>query len=102
MTGYLLSLSHPKGKGKAKWFRLLGFDETTVAEFSSELKRMPLDWDLTDVIDSPYGTKYVVEGMLFGPFGAGMVRSVWQVNRGDSAARLITAYPIDTLENFDD
>lgn len=102
LTGYLLSLSHAKGSGKAKWFRRIGFDESTRGEFSLELRRMPIDGVLTEIIDSPYGTKYVVEGTLLGPLGGGMVRSVWQVNRGFTIPRLIAAYPIDVEEAHDD
>lgn len=95
LTGYLLSLTHPQGKSKATWFRMLGFDEANVGELSLELRRMPVDGTVTEIVENSFGTKYVVEGMLIGPHGAGMVRSVWIINDHSSIPRLITAYPTD-------
>lgn len=56
---------------------------------------MPIDGIISEIVENPFGTKYVVEGMLIGPFGAGKVRTVWIVNHDSTFARLVTAYPMD-------
>jgi hypothetical protein len=48
------------------------------------------------VRETGYGPRYEVEGKLDSPDGRSpRVRSVWQMDRGDVAPRLITAYPLD-------
>jgi hypothetical protein len=50
--------------------------------------------------DTGFGPRFEVEGELAAPDGRlPRVRTVWQVDRGESVPRLITAHP---LEEFDD
>jgi hypothetical protein len=47
-------------------------------------------------VESPYGEKYVVEGLLESQTEANrgrIVRTVWIIERGLDAPRLVTAYP---------
>jgi Domain of unknown function (DUF6883) len=45
--------------------------------------------------DSGFGPRYEVDGPLTTPDGRGpLVRTVWQLDFGDVAPRLVTAYPV--------
>ena len=103
LTGYLLSLTNLQGMGKAKWFRRIGYDVSNADLLAKALCRFPLDCSLVEMIPSPpYGTKYVVDGELNGPAGRGIVRTVWQLDAGETNPRLITAYPTGETEKDDD
>jgi hypothetical protein len=55
--------------------------------------------DLVSVGDTPFGKKYTVEGPLMTPnAGNPQVRSIWFVAAGETAARLVTAYPVPGVE----
>jgi hypothetical protein len=45
-------------------------------------------------IETPYGTKYVVDGRVSGPIRAARVRTIWFVDPGSSSPRLVTVYPL--------
>ena len=43
---------------------------------------------------SPHGEKYVIIGRIASPAGkAPLVRTIWIIDSGANAARLVTAYP---------
>ena len=91
---YLLSETHVVGRAKAAFFYELGFTR----ERPEDLRRALLDvarrGDIAEVVRTPYGTKYVVDGLLLAPTGERVkVRTVWIVERGDFRPRLVTAYP---------
>lgn len=93
LTDYLLSDQHPTGRHKARFFRALGFSPE-----QPEILRLALlnhaqsNLVLADEV-TPYGTKYVVAGLLITPNGtAALVCSVWIVESGSQAPRLITAF----------
>ena len=94
VVAYLLSPSHPAGMSKAAFFRRFGFD----AEWWTGLERALLSHVLmNEVVETEttaYGIKYTVDGPLETPDGRNpLVRSVWQIDRGSEAPRLITARP---------
>ena len=48
--------------------------------------------------ETGFGPRYEVEGELEAPDGRRpRVRTVWQVDEGEVAPRLITAYPLEAL-----
>ena len=50
--------------------------------------------EATGVMESPHGTKYVIVGPIQSPSGkTALVQTVWIVDKGMDAARLVTAYP---------
>ena len=57
---YLLSETHAVGKSKAKFFRMLGFNETNITRLEQELLAIAQTETVTEVIPSPYGTKYIM------------------------------------------
>ena len=48
------------------------------------------------MVQTGYGPRYAVEGILETPDRRNpYVRTVWQMDNGEVAPRLITAYPLD-------
>lgn len=90
---YLLSETHAVGKSKAKFFRSLGFDEANAAMLGQGLLSIAQTEAVAEVVRSPFGSKYVVDGFLEAPNGTVKVRTVWIVEVGDARPRFVTAYP---------
>src|SRR5262245_37672420 len=60
-----------------------------------------LDWhsEGPETLESPHGTKYTLDGRIESPSGgAAMIRTIWIVDRGQDAPRLVTAYPHRELD----
>ncbi len=96
ITRYLLSESSHEGRSKAAFFASFGF---SVAEWQM-LARALLDHasrnEVAQTITTVHGTKYIVEGELLTPDARNpLVRTVWLIEQGETAARLITAYPVE-------
>ena len=94
ITGYLLSVTHPVGRSKARFFRGLGFSETTAGDLERALLEVAKTGEVVETIAVRSGTKFVVDGTLRTPAGTGAsVRTVWVVEAGQSQPRFVTAYP---------
>jgi len=95
LTGYLLSLSHPVGRSKARFFRRVGFDESNVGEFQDALLALAQESEVTKTESTAYGKKYVATGPLQTPDGKSvLVRTVWIVEqKHPEKLRFVTAYP---------
>jgi len=53
-------------------------------------------YDVARMVQTGYGPRYAVEGILETPDRRNpYVRTVWQMDNGEVAPRLITAYPLD-------
>ncbi|MDQ1354615.1 MAG: hypothetical protein QG657_4924, partial [Acidobacteriota bacterium] len=51
--------------------------------------------DVRDIISSPHGMKYIIEGTLETPVGILVkVRTVWIIDAGEDCPRFVTAYPL--------
>jgi hypothetical protein len=95
IRSYLLSTSHPVGRHKAAFFSRYGFKAEKWEELRSALLLHGKDNDLTAIEDTPFGKKYVVDGLLRSPDGDDVaVRTVWFVGRGDERPRFVTAHPV--------
>lgn len=96
VSEYLISETHAVGKSKAKYFRSLGFNEQNVGQFQQGLIRLAQEEYVTEVGETIYGKKYIVDGNLETPRGDMIrLRTVWIIETGDSVPRLVTAYPLD-------
>jgi len=94
LIGYLLSETHAVGKLKARFFRSLGFDETTVEQLEQGLLAIAHAEQVKECIVSPHGTKYVIDGLLETPKGfAVRIRTIWIIEAGYEIPRFVTAYP---------
>ena len=95
ITEYLLSETHPDGREKAAFFTRYGF---SVAEWEAMVRALlqhAADHEVVRATTTPHGTKYIIEGELSTPDGRNPeVRTVWIIEEGDTAAHLITAYPV--------
>lgn len=94
LTGYLLSATHSVGKGKAGFFRMVGFDEVGIEVLEQGLLAIAQSEEIQEAMPSPYGTKYIIEGTLQTPTGRIVrLRTVWIMESGQGRPRFVTAYP---------
>lgn len=94
IVAYLLNPLHPDNGGKAAFFQNLGFKRDGWAALATALRTLAMTGELAKTVESVHGTKHVVDGRMQTPRGRSpMVRSVWIVDRGVEAPRLVTAYP---------
>jgi hypothetical protein len=92
---YLLSLSHPDGRGKAAFFMRFGFSIEEWKILAESLLEIGISNPVTGEVESMHGRRYTVDGPLRTPDGrTPMVRTVWIVELG-MAPRLVTAYPLE-------
>src|ERR1700730_13108102 len=66
---YLLAVSHPSGKGKARFFNSLGFQQNLASELQNALLGHAANNDIKSVMETQFGSKYVIEGPLAAPNG---------------------------------
>jgi hypothetical protein len=94
ITAYLLASSHPVGRAKAIFFTRLGFDSTSWQVLRDALLEHARRARVLSISDSPFGTKYMLEGALTAADGRKpLVRSIWFIRRGETVPRFVTAYP---------
>lgn len=91
---YLLSETHPIGSTKARRFRALGFDRSRADDLAQRLLAIAGSEDVVSVSTTPFGAKYIVDGMIEGAEGrTALVRTVWIIEAGYEHPRPVTAYP---------
>ena len=94
ICGYLLNPAHPDNGGKAQFFVALGFRIENWRELATALRELAASSTVAKSVASSHGTKYILDGRIGIPGGkASRVRTVWIMDRGAEAARLVTAYP---------
>jgi hypothetical protein len=94
IVGYLLNPLHPDGAGKAQFFDALGFRADQWTDFADALRTVIARSESTSRVDSAHGVKYIVDGTIDTPSGRIVcIRTVWIIDAGKSAPRLVTAYP---------
>ena len=63
------------------------------------LRRHAADYEVARTENSPFGARYVVEGIMATPDGRDpLVRTVWFVDTGAETPRFVTAYPLEAEE----
>lgn len=94
ITNYLLSSVNPRGRAKANFFLRFGFSTDRWEEFSDALRRQAASYEVTRVVETPYGPRYHIDGAIETPDGRNpRVRTVWQIDLGHNYPRFITAHP---------
>jgi hypothetical protein len=94
LQDYLLSETHVVGRGKAKFFRMFGFDETNTDLLEQGLITIAQKEDVKTETISPHGTKYVIGGSLQTPLGRVIsLTTVWIIDKGQDRPRFVTAIP---------
>ncbi|MCX6584281.1 MAG: hypothetical protein NT166_29245 [Candidatus Aminicenantes bacterium] len=92
---YLLSNVHPIGKWKARFFGAYGFEDSNEDLLGQQLMTIAHSEDIRNIISSPHGMKYIIEGTLETPVGILVkVRTVWIIDDGQDRPRFVTAYPL--------
>ncbi len=93
---YLLNPAHRYGAGKARFFAQFGFRAEAWEELALALREHGRQNEVGRVRQTGFGPRYEVEGELTAPDGRRpRVCTVWQVDEGQTAPRLITAYPLE-------
>jgi hypothetical protein len=96
VADYLLNPAHRFGAAKARFFAHFGFRVEAWEQLAQALRRHGQTDDVTKTRQTRFGPRYEVEGGLICPNGrCPLVRSVWQLDEGAVAPRLITAYPME-------
>jgi hypothetical protein len=95
ITEYLLNAEHRYGASKARFFARFGFSLANWETLALALLDHGRQFEVKEVTETIFGPCYEVEGELQTPDGrTPKIRSVWQVDHGMVAPRLITAYPL--------
>ena len=92
---YLLSKTHSVGLWKSIFFESLGFNETNAELLEKEIISIAQFEDVKQIIESPYGTKYVIDGLIQTLIGESIqLRTIWIIEAGEEYPRFVTAYPL--------
>src|SRR5688572_2699660 len=95
IVDYLLSESHPDGQSKANFFRMFGFSSADWEVLAGALHDHAKRNELSKVEVSPFGTRFVIEGIIETPVNRSpWIRSIWFIDNGESIPRLVSAYPL--------
>ncbi|MCX6028453.1 MAG: hypothetical protein NT169_04005 [Chloroflexi bacterium] len=95
ITGYLLSFNHRDGRSKAAFFSRFGFSADAWQGLAKALRQHAVDHEVSRVEDSPFGTRYVVEGVIITPDQRDpVIRSIWFIETDNEIPRFVTAYPL--------
>ena len=95
IVDYLLNSTHPYGASKARFFSEFGFRSEEWKVFAQALREHGQLHEVKKVKETPFGPRYEVDGELSAPDGRRpRVRTVRQLDQGEVAPRLITAYPL--------
>jgi hypothetical protein len=96
IADYLLNPVHRFGASKARFFAHFGFHLAAWEQLAQALREHGQTHDVTKIRETGFGPRYEVEGKLICPDGRHpRVRSVWQLDQGAVAPRLLTAYPLE-------
>ena len=92
---YIPLETHHVGRHKARVLRAVGFDKSNVEVLEQGLLTIAHYQEVIETTSAPYGTKYVVEGLLRTPTGDILqVQTVWIIETGQDRPRFVTAYPV--------
>lgn len=95
IVGYLLNATHPDNSGKARFFESLGFSVEDPELLMTAFRTVADSGDVVETARSVHGVKFVVDGWLSRHTQESRgrrVRTVWIVDAGRDAPRLVTAY----------
>ena len=96
ITEYLLSSSHRFGASKARFFAGFGFTVGSWRMFAEALRAHGQRGEVVKTTETGFGPRHEIDGELEAPDGRRpRVRTVWQIDAGEVAPRLITAYPLE-------
>ena len=95
ITEYLLNPRHRYGGSKARFFFEFGFHTDEWEVLAEALRQHGQNHEVRFVRETSWGPRYEIDGELKTPDGRQPgIRTVWQLDEGEIAPRLITAYPL--------
>ena len=98
VTEYLLNSAHRFGASKARFFAGFGFRSDDWETLARALYEHAQRHEVSLERETGFGPRFEVDGPLNTPDGrAPRVRTVWQLDHGEVAPRLITAYPLGAI-----
>jgi Domain of unknown function (DUF6883) len=96
LRDYVLSTTHPDGRGKAEYLGRLGYSQDAFGQLDADLRAQVLSREAQPGRASRYGQKYEILGSLTGPNGnTARVRTIWIILTGETAPRLVTLIPAE-------
>jgi hypothetical protein len=94
MVDYVLNPAHPDNGGKAEFFAALGFNREDWQKLADAFSKLAQSAEVSKSMASLHGQKYILDGRMESPSGkTPRVRTIWIVDHGQDAPRLVTAYP---------
>jgi len=94
LRDYLLNVDHRRGGSKARLFHAFGYRRDAWTQLDHDLRESHLRQPVIHAETGEYGVRYEIVGELQTPVGRPLrVRSVWQIDHGTTAPRLITIVP---------
>lgn len=94
ITEYLLSDTHPIGRGKAAFFKKFGFESSNPGAFEAAMIIHADEREIEKETNSEYGTKYELRCELNTPDNRNpCIVSIWMISDGSENPSLVTAYP---------
>ena len=96
ITEYLLNTEHRYGASKARFFAEFGFEIQGWETLAEALLEHGRGHEVSNTRQTHWGPRYEIDGDLNTPDGRRpRIRTVWQLDAGEIAPRLITAYPLE-------
>ncbi|MFY9622435.1 MAG: DUF6883 domain-containing protein [Pyrinomonadaceae bacterium] len=96
ITEYLLNPVHRYGASKARFFAGFGFALEAWDVLARALREHAQRHEVSRTYQTRWGRRFEIDGALNALDGRQpRIRSVWQLDDGDIAPRLITAYPLE-------
>lgn len=92
LLGYCLSLSHPRGRNKARVFAAVGIREKDAEALRISLLEAAKNGEARHGEPSPYGNRYVVDFEMEHEGRRISIRSSWIIQGADGAPRLTSCY----------
>jgi hypothetical protein len=96
IVDYFLNPAHRYGASKARFFADFGFRLEEWERLAEALREHGRTHDVARTRETGFGPRYALEGELNTPSGRRpRVCTVWQLDEGAVAPRLISAYPLE-------
>ncbi|NCO42979.1 MAG: hypothetical protein COZ06_09105 [Armatimonadetes bacterium CG_4_10_14_3_um_filter_66_18] len=94
LTSYLLNAAHRRGGTKARLLVQFGHHREDWRRLESDIRASHLNAEVDATRQTSYGVRYEIRAPRNTPVGRPLrVRTVWQIDKGARAPRLLTLFP---------
>ncbi|OYX48258.1 MAG: hypothetical protein B7Y90_11480 [Alphaproteobacteria bacterium 32-64-14] len=94
LLAYILDPSHKDGWPKGLFLAAQGFNVLDVESVRDALLVHGRTNQVSETVQTAFGVKYRVDGPMRAPAGDVQVRTVWQIDTGQTAPRFVTMVPL--------